>query len=342
MADSYFHVQLTAILDVLLKTAAVDICALADSVFTSLQREIERCTCENEELRRQLRSFTAEQNGLSDREAAPLKTEERSSRAAEDGGRKARDRRPQACNVETDAGTVNSGQQLQKQSAASAGVKEEVTEVYVTQSVESRVHDVSSDGVPVADRNAQLSDLSPDLKTESEKSESVFHSSQPDWNDCSITDYEEEREGQQENQNTQIRPYTNSNGEGEERETEKEQLRRETCPPQEPDLHCTFIQIDGTVTTSVPERQTGSTFACDICGKVVLSEQRLRVHVKTHATLRPYTCSQCGKSFTRKATLNFHQNIHRGVKPYACSVCPKSFADPSALRRHKSIHKVVR
>ncbi|KAL7867060.1 hypothetical protein AOLI_G00148740 [Acnodon oligacanthus] len=342
MADSYFQVQLTAILDVLLKTAAVDICALADSVFTSLQREIERCTCENEELRRQLQSFTAEQNVLSDREAAPLKTKERCSRAAEDGGRKAHDRRPKTCTVGTDPGTVSSGQQLQKQSAASAGVKEEVTEMYVTQSVESRVHDVSSDGVPVADRNAQLSHPCPDLKTESEKTESVFQSSQPNWNNCSITDYEEERQGEQENQNTQIEPYTNANGEGEEREMEKEQLPRETCLPQEPDLHCTFIQIDGTVTTSVPERQPGSTFTCDICGKIVLSEQRLRVHIKTHATLRPYTCSQCGKSFTRKATLNFHQNIHRGVKPYACSICPKSFADPSALRRHKSIHKVVR
>ena len=82
---------------------------------------------------------------------------------------------------------------------------------------------VSSDGVPVADRNAQLSDLRPDLKTESEKTESVFHSSPPDWNDCSITDYEEEREGQQENQNTQIGPYTNSNGEGEDRENREKE-----------------------------------------------------------------------------------------------------------------------
>ncbi|KAI4877666.1 hypothetical protein NFI96_021341 [Prochilodus magdalenae] len=340
MADSYFHVQLTAILDVLLKTAAVDICALADSVFSSLQREIERCTSENEELRRQLQSLVVEQNSSSATEAAALKPTERNSRRTHDS-------RQKSCNTGSDAGVVSSGQQLQKQGATSAGVKEEVTEMYVTQTVENRVEDGSSDGGPLEDGNAQLSDVRPDLKTETEKTESAFPSSEPDWNDCCITDYDDgERspgpEGRQENQNTQYMLYPNSNEEGEDREMEKEQLPRDPCLPQGPDLQCTFIQIDGTVTTSVNDRPTESTFACSICGKVVLSEHRLRVHIKTHAALRPYTCSQCGKCFTRKATLNFHQNIHRGVKPYSCNICPKSFADPSALRRHKSIHRMVR
>lgn len=195
-----------------------------------------------------------------------------------------------------------------------------------------------------AGRNAQLPELSPEPKTE-------LDSSQPDWRDCSLTDYEEDGEncpaleGLQENLDAPFVPSSNSTGEEADGATGKGRPLRDACLPPAPDLQCSFIQIDGTVTASIPHppaRQAGGPVACHICGKRLLSEQRLRVHIKTHSTLRPYTCSQCGKSFTRKATLNFHQNIHRGVKPYACNVCPKSFADPSALRRHKSIHRVVR
>ncbi|XP_066503045.1 zinc finger protein 84-like isoform X2 [Hoplias malabaricus] len=249
-----------------------------------------------------------------------------------------------------DTGIVTCGKQ-QKQSPASVGVKEELMELSVSQNLENRVDGVFSDevaviGSVVTERNAQLSDLSLELKAESEKNTTIIHNIQPDWNNCSLTDYEEGMENslavEGQNKNTQYIPYANSNGEAGDREQEKEQQLYDTYLQQTPDVQCTFIQIDGTVTASVPhnpEGQTGSSLICNLCGKRLSSERRLREHIKTHASLRPYTCPQCGKSFTRKASMNFHQNIHRGVKPYACDICPKSFADPSALRRHKSIHK---
>lgn len=57
MVDSHFHVQLTAVLDALMKTAVSDICALAESWFKSLHMEIARSKKENEDLRQKLRSI---------------------------------------------------------------------------------------------------------------------------------------------------------------------------------------------------------------------------------------------------------------------------------------------
>ncbi|XP_007246252.3 zinc finger protein 615 [Astyanax mexicanus] len=346
MAETYFHVQLTAILDMLLKTAAVDICALADSVFSSLQREIERCTSENDELRRQLQSFLSEPNISEPIEAAPLKTREKNCRTEEDVAGKSHDSKQKTNNMETNTGAVKSSQRLQKRRAVSAGVKVEVTEMYVTNQC---MQDSMDDDAEI---NDQLSDLSPELKTELKHN--AASGSHLNWNDCSIKDFEEEEEenslsleGQEdiEDLNTHYVPYAQSSRDEEDEERDKDQLQHDPMSlPRTRDLQCSFIQIDGTVTAAVPhnnDRQAQCKSVCPICGKRVMSEKRLRVHIKTHSDLRPYTCFQCGKSFTRKATLNFHQNIHRGVKPYACNFCPKSFADPSALRRHKAIHKVM-
>lgn len=57
MVESHFHVQLTAVLDVLMKTAVSDICALAESWFKSLHMEIEKSKKENEDLRQKLQSM---------------------------------------------------------------------------------------------------------------------------------------------------------------------------------------------------------------------------------------------------------------------------------------------
>lgn len=57
MVDSHFHVQLTAVLDALMKTAVSDICALAESWFKSLHMEMARSKKENENLRQKLESM---------------------------------------------------------------------------------------------------------------------------------------------------------------------------------------------------------------------------------------------------------------------------------------------
>lgn len=62
MVDSHFHVQLTAVLDVLMKTAVSDICALAESWFKSLHLEITKVKKENEDLRQKLQSTDQHQH----------------------------------------------------------------------------------------------------------------------------------------------------------------------------------------------------------------------------------------------------------------------------------------
>ncbi|XP_053089187.1 uncharacterized protein LOC113526375 isoform X3 [Pangasianodon hypophthalmus] len=53
-ADSYFHVELTAVVDGLLKAAVVEICALADRWRDDLRMEITTSRSENEQLKRKL------------------------------------------------------------------------------------------------------------------------------------------------------------------------------------------------------------------------------------------------------------------------------------------------
>lgn len=62
MVDSHFHVQLTAVLDVLMKTAVSDICALAESWFKSFHMELARSKKENEDLRKRLQIIEQEKH----------------------------------------------------------------------------------------------------------------------------------------------------------------------------------------------------------------------------------------------------------------------------------------
>ncbi|XP_028329097.1 zinc finger and SCAN domain-containing protein 29 [Gouania willdenowi] len=52
-----------------------------------------------------------------------------------------------------------------------------------------------------------------------------------------------------------------------------------------------------------------------------------------------YICSFCGKSFDRISHLEIHQRVHTGEKPYTCSTCGKNFSQRSNLRTHQRTHK---
>ncbi|XP_034165849.1 uncharacterized protein LOC113526378 isoform X4 [Pangasianodon hypophthalmus] len=97
MVDSHFHVQLTAVLDVLMKTAVSDICALAESWFQSLHMEIARSKKENEDLRQKLQRMQ-EQNPQA---AAETELESQSTKEEkdEDTGSEVRDTDDSGCTV---------------------------------------------------------------------------------------------------------------------------------------------------------------------------------------------------------------------------------------------------
>lgn len=88
MVDSHFHVQLTAVLDVLMKTAVSDICALAESWFKSLHLEITRVKKENEDLREKLQSTEQHHPAAG---AAHLERQSTKEEKEEDAGSDVRD-----------------------------------------------------------------------------------------------------------------------------------------------------------------------------------------------------------------------------------------------------------
>ncbi|KAF4087890.1 hypothetical protein AMELA_G00076580 [Ameiurus melas] len=96
MVDSHFHVQLTAVLDVLMKTAVSDICALAESWFKSLHMEIARSKKENEDLRQKLQSM--EQQKHQDAVDTELETKA-TKEEKEDPGSEVRDTDDSGCTV---------------------------------------------------------------------------------------------------------------------------------------------------------------------------------------------------------------------------------------------------
>ncbi|XP_016321105.1 zinc finger protein 37-like [Sinocyclocheilus anshuiensis] len=76
-------------------------------------------------------------------------------------------------------------------------------------------------------------------------------------------------------------------------------------------------------------------YVCTVCGKRFAQKTYLTTHERTHSGERPYACMECGKSFSQKSSLNVHLRSHTGEKPYSCSHCGKSYAFKIALRTHR-------
>lgn len=91
MVDSHFHVQLTAVLDVLMKTAVSDICALAESWFKSLHMEIARSKKENEDLRQKLQNMEEQHHQHPAAETAELERKSTKEEKEDDTGSEVRD-----------------------------------------------------------------------------------------------------------------------------------------------------------------------------------------------------------------------------------------------------------
>ncbi|XP_076650938.1 uncharacterized protein LOC143358011 [Halictus rubicundus] len=79
-------------------------------------------------------------------------------------------------------------------------------------------------------------------------------------------------------------------------------------------------------------------FTCSTCGTKWNTSAELKIHVKTHASLKPYMCEKCGQAYKRKHALEVHVGMHNGINPFQCNFCNKCFSQKVALIRHLPMH----
>ncbi len=84
---------------------------------------------------------------------------------------------------------------------------------------------------------------------------------------------------------------------------------------------------------------------CELCGKVLKTELRLRSHVKVvHEASREKTipCETCGQLFRTQGILRIHRMQHTGERPRQCEICGKGFIQVQCCKKHiKSAHGIV-
>jgi len=95
----------------------------------------------------------------------------------------------------------------------------------------------------------------------------------------------------------------------------------------------------------VRHRKNQSEFACDLCQKVMKSEDSLKKHVQfTCLKERPVSCHICEKPFIDNKSVRIHvQSVHMKEKPHLCPSCGKGFCTPTSLKSHReNVHEKLK
>ena len=95
----------------------------------------------------------------------------------------------------------------------------------------------------------------------------------------------------------------------------------------------------------VKHRKDPTKFECGLCFKHLKSEDSLKKHVQfTCLQDRPESCPICQKNFICKKSVKLHvQSVHFKEKPHLCSECGKGFCTPTSLRTHReNVHQKLK
>ncbi|XP_065224338.1 gastrula zinc finger protein XlCGF62.1-like [Planococcus citri] len=94
---------------------------------------------------------------------------------------------------------------------------------------------------------------------------------------------------------------------------------------------CDILNHDDTDHQNIPR-----TVSCDVCGKLVICDARLRLHKQKFHTEKIYPCNICQKKFVSCKSLSKHYDIH--YQQFICSHCDKCFRSKSTLLTHIKKH----
>lgn len=113
---------------------------------------------------------------------------------------------------------------------------------------------------------------------------------------------------------------------------------REPCPI------CGIMLRKSGMDTHVRRQHTEHEFKeklpCPTCGKFFVSQNNLKVHMKTHLPeyQRPFKCRFCERRFNTTRVCTEHERLHTGEKPYKCKTCGKAYARSETLKDHQREH----
>lgn len=71
------------------------------------------------------------------------------------------------------------------------------------------------------------------------------------------------------------------------------------------------------------------------CTKEFSRPDKLKAHLISHSSVKPYSCDICGKDFARKPHYTEHMRGHRNDYPYNCEKCKRGFFRPKLFKEHK-------
>lgn len=84
-----------------------------------------------------------------------------------------------------------------------------------------------------------------------------------------------------------------------------------------------------------------SPYVCPICGKYIRERKKVEMHLVTHCTtmIEAYRCTMCTKTCVTEQGLRIHMEGHKQNKELVCHICGKVFKRPHRLRDHLRMHE---